>query len=296
MKRSNIVLIFNGLGNQMSQYAFYLAMHDRMPNTKYICWDNDHNGYELERLFGIRKHTSPINLLLSRTLICQRDYWWIKIIKKFLATIGYEAINENLNYCYTATHLLSSNRITFWYGGWHNYRYFNYIDSKLRDVFRFPEQKLNVYSSELLSLIQKTHSVGIHIRRGDYLQGENRKLYGDICTISYYKQSIEYIKKLVSKPRFFIFSNDAEWVQNNLDISSAVYVNDNTGSDSWMDMFLMSKCKNLIIANSTFSWWGAYLSNADYILCPTKFINDKNSGDIYPDTWIRIDSTTDSLI
>ena len=271
MKKSNIVLIFNGLGNQMSQYAFYLAMHDRMPNTKYICWDNDHNGYELERLFGIRKHKSPINLLLSRTLICQRDYWWIKIIKKFLATIGFEAINENLNYRYTTTHSLSSNRITFWYGGWHNYSIFN-------------------STSELLSLIQITHSVGIHIRRGDYLQGENRKLYGDICTISYYKQSIEYIKKLVSKPRFFIFSTYAEWVQNNLDISSAVYVNDNTGSDSWMDMFLMSKCKNLIIANSTFSWWGAYLSNANNILCPTRFINDKNSGEIYPDTWTRIES------
>ena len=74
MKKTNIVLIFNGLGNQMSQYAFYLAMHDRMPNTKYICWDNDHNGYELDRLFNIPRHNSVLKIFLT-TIYGRPEEW-----------------------------------------------------------------------------------------------------------------------------------------------------------------------------------------------------------------------------
>lgn len=290
MKKTNIVLIFNGLGNQMSQYAFYLAMHDRLPNTKYICWDNDHNGYELGRLFGIRKHKSPMELFILRVLLAKKNIFILSILKLLFNKLGYGAIHEESNYTYDVNWPSSPFKRTYWYGGWHNFRYFSNIKSKILNTFQFPSELLNKYSHSILEQIISTESVAIHIRRGDYLSEDNIGLFGNICTDRYYTAAIRYIEDHVSDPRFFIFSNDSSWVEDNLKIRSAVYVNMNHGGDSWMDMFLMGRCKNLIIANSTFSWWSAYLSSANIIICPTQFNNHPESGEIYPDEWVRIGS------
>lgn len=287
----NVVLICNGLGNQMSQYAFYLAMKEHEDNTTYVCMDTDHNGYELERLFNIRRKESKYTILCWRILMSRRNNIVVKFLKKALGRMGIRLKNENFDYSFDPSYTFqSSSNSIIWYGGWHNFRYFNFLRDRLLREYSFPIKKLNEYTLQLLADIERTDSVAIHIRRGDYLKAGNQKLFGDICTLKYYQNAIQYIKSQINHPTFFIFSNDVEWVKDNLNLRDSFCVNGNYGEQSWMDMYLMSKCKSLIIANSTFSWWGAYLSAAEIIICPQKFVNDNCSGEIYPTHWIRVNS------
>lgn len=291
MGRSNIVVVFNGLGNQMSQYAFYLAKKLHASEVDYLCLDTDHNGYELERIFNIKRRQSKLDLFCLRVLISQRRDFLAAMLKRILNNIGIRLKKEDFRYEYEQSNLLPTSFYkTIWHGGWHNFRYFECIKEQIKIVFTFPAEKLNKYSLSVLSILQRSNSVAVHIRRGDYLKDSNKSLFGNICTSAYYSSAINYMKQNVDHPIFFIFSNDVKWAQDNLGLSEAIYVKENENKDSWMDMYLMSQCEHLIIANSTFSWWGAYLSRAKNVICPTKFINDRCSGEIYPDNWIRIDS------
>ena len=105
---------------------------------------------------------------------------------------------------------------------------------------------------------------------------ENYKIYGNIATPKYYKESIKLIEEKIENPTFFVFSNDMEWVKENIQINSRVfYVDINSGDDSYKDMQLMSKCKHNIIANSSFSWWGAWLNENKnkIVVAPKKWVN-----------------------
>ena len=116
-------------------------------------------------------------------------------------------------------------------------------------------------------------------------------MYGGICTLHYYEEAIRYMCEHVQEPVFYVFSNDISWVRVNLKIPNAVYVTHNQGADSWQDMYLMSKCKHHIIANSTFSWWGAYLNRdkQKLVVCPPKLTNRGDSPNLFPKEWIKIE-------
>lgn len=115
-------------------------------------------------------------------------------------------------------------------------------------------------NQSLLKDIQNSNSVGVHIRRGDYMTKQNLVIFGNICTQKYYHDAIRIITEKVNDAVFYVFSDDISWVQTHLDIPNAVYVNWNTGESSIYDMYLMSSCKYNIIANSTFSYWAARLN------------------------------------
>ena len=100
------------------------------------------------------------------------------------------------------------------------------------------------------------------------------------------------MKDKVGNCKFIFFSNDMEWVKRNYNIENAIYVNSTLFDNyqDWYDMYLMSMCKHNIIANSTFSWWGAWLnSNKEKIvIAPNKWVNLCDYKDIYPDDWIKM--------
>jgi len=140
----------------------------------------------------------------------------------------------------------------------------------------------------LLESMKNRNTVSIHVRRGDYIE---HPTLGGVCNLKYYLNSIKYIKANVQDPFFIIFSNDIAWCKDSLDLDNSVYVDWNTGTSSFKDMQLMSLCKNNIIANSSFSWWGAWLNdnNNKIIVCPNKWLNDKNIGiDVMPPQWHRV--------
>jgi len=138
-------------------------------------------------------------------------------------------------------------------------KYYADILPKLRKQIRFkpsPKQENQKTALEMT----KHNSVAIHIRRGDYLNPENQALFGNICTEEYYESAIDYISQRVDAPHFYLFSDDSEYIMSKYKGDNYTHINWNKREDSIYDMYLMSCCKNIICANSTFSFWGARLN------------------------------------
>lgn len=292
----DIVVIFNGLGNQMSQYAFYLKKKAISSNTDFITFCNDHNGLELNRVFNINCSNSlkkKILYFIFRILLTRRLLFLTYPVKVLLNMFGCKIIKENFKYNFNNEFLKPKRGLNFYYGGWHSELYFNTQQNEIINAFNFGTPILNESNNKILSLINMTNSVSFHIRRGDYMNDSNMNLFGNICNIDYYINARNKIEKILNDPHYFVFSNDMNWVKANLRLKNVTYVEGNIGENSWLDLYLMTRCKNHIIANSSFSWWGAWL-NEDLnkiVISPDKFSNHDINSDVYPANWIKISTT-----
>lgn len=152
----------------------------------------------------------------------------------------------------------------------------------------FKDIKLDDKNKEALSKIVTYDSVFLHVRRGDYYSPRYIKKLGGTCPLDYYEKAINHVLNKNKNVVFFVFSDDIEWVKQNLHIPSPVYVDWNKGLNSYIDMYLMSNCKYAIIANSTFSYWGAKLGRKkEIVIYPTKWVNEPYTAPtIFPNDWI----------
>lgn len=292
----DVVIIFNGLGNQMSQYAFYLQKMNIDKSTRFI-FDkrsfSTHNGYELERVFNIPYKETIFNsilFLLFRILMIKKYPFFSKPVLKILNIIGISLVEECENYDFDENLLKSSTGIRFLYGGWHSEKYFISCKEQVLDTF-----KLKVDDTKnlgYLEQIKNSESVSIHVRRGDYMKGIHFEMYGSVCTKDYFETAIKKINEIVDNPHFFVFSNDLQWVKDNFVMDKCTFIDCNKGKDSWKDMYLMSNCKHNINSNSTFGWWGAYLNTYKFkkVIIPYYFVNKLETKDFYPDNWLKINN------
>ena len=284
-----IVRCIGGLGNQMFQYAFYKSLESRYADVKFDISPlknyKTHNGFELSKVFSVNFCTPSFTERISLSFRSGGFIFRLlrHIYKKKRAK---EYIEKGLFYQEDA---LSTGGNLYYIGYWQSWKYIRNIDNTIKRDFRFDEKKLPESSCEILSKIRNTNSVSLHIRRGDYL---GNPVYDHITTPDYYNNAIDYIKKNVENPFFFIFTNDPEWCKVNLTLPNSLIVDVNSGMESYWDMFLMSQCKHNIIANSSFSWWGAWLNEHEnkIVIAPRKWINEDsaNIDDIIPPTWNRI--------
>ena len=172
-------------------------------------------------------------------------------------------------------------------GYWQSYRYFETIKEKIRYEFSFPEEAISAINN---ALCLDANSVVVHIRRGDYLQAED--MYGNICTNAYYLRAIAYMREKIENPTFFFVSDDIEWVAKQNLVKDGIYIKSDSFKkyEDWYDMAIMSLAGHNIIANSSFSWWGAWLNQNQQkiVIAPKKWNNLGNYTDICPPDWIRI--------
>lgn len=187
--------------------------------------------------------------------------------------------------------LLVASDNTYLDGYWQSERYFADIEDTIRKEFtvKTPPDEQN---RAMRDMIQTTDSVSLHVRRGDYVTDSATNSYHGICDLDYYRRAISQVVRQIATPVFFVFSDDPEWVGQNLKIDyQTVFVRHNSPENGFEDLRLMSFCKHHIIANSTFSWWGAWLSdNKDKIVYAPKnwFAAAKcNDMDLIPATWHR---------
>lgn len=291
-------MLFGGLGNQMSQYAFYLRKKHNDPSTRVIynrLTQNDHFGYELSRVFGIKLDNSVFSLILFYLYrLSTPKKRWQKPLSWLLKQIGIKVIKEAQNYDYNEDNYAKRRGINFYWGGWHSEKNFLPVASSIREVFHFGFAKNNEGPiATVVDAIRNTNSISIHVRRGDYLKPTTGiHQFADIATISYYSSAINYIRSRIESASFFVFSDDLNWCRGNLGLDSATYVDCNQGTESWKDMMLISLCKHNINANSSFSWWGAWLnSNGQKIITvPDRFIQKMTTKDVYPEPWIKLKS------
>jgi len=140
--------------------------------------------------------------------------------------------------------------------------------------------------------IKEKNSVSLHIRRGDYLTMQKAIDTIGVCPLDYYDKAIREITRKIKNPTFFIFSDDINWVKENLKTNSpTIFVSGGKLKD-YEELILMSKCKHNIIANSSFSWWGAWLNNNPnkIVIAPKKWFKDtsKNTRDLIPESWLKL--------
>lgn len=246
--------IFGGLGNQMFQYAFYLSKVNKgcevVPDISLFRSDKKHlmhNGFELGRIFNINPSIVFHSSWISQQLI--------KIALKF--KLNFLITKDNVFWGYQEK-LLNSTKYHL-HGYWQSAKYFLDVVDQVRKEFVFKniDQKNLAIAKEMKECRDFT-SISIHVRRGDYVN-YNMKLLGH----DYYEKAIEYVKSKVNHPRFYIFSDDMDAAIEIVKKLDVVYtpITINSGADSYKDMFLMSQCAHNIIANSSFSWWGAWLND-----------------------------------
>jgi hypothetical protein len=286
--------IIGGLGNQMFQYAAgkSLSLKFRVPlklNTRDFLGYQLHQGFELNRLFICSNEIATENDL-TEVLSWQR----VKIVQRVLRrpqlkSLRHKSFVVEPSFSYwSGINQLEGN--SFLYGHWQSEKYFiEFAESIRRDftyILPFSDQ-----NAEIADKISRVNSISLHVRRGDYVSNSKNVFIG-VCSLEYYQKAIENIKALVDAPVFFVFSDDIDWAKNNLNLDkSTVFIDHNKSIESYNDMRLMSLCKHNIIANSTFSWWGAWLNvNPEKIVISPKqwFANGQDDADLIPSKWVRV--------
>ncbi len=296
-----IVNITGGLGNQMFQYAFALSLKKAFPEEKvYVDVShyhtlffkhykgiNLHNGFEIDKVFPNASLPIAHFPQIVKVSYYIPNYVLSRLGRKFLPKRKTELIPPySKNYCYLPEAFLPGNR--YYEGFWQCIKNFEAIKPQLLNVFEHPEP--NDYNHDLIMQISSCNSVGIHIRRGDYL---NEPEFRNICGVEYYKKGVEMVLSDGDRHEFFIFSNDMQWCKENIEplVGNSVihYVTGNKGKNSCWDMFLMTYCNDLIIANSSFSWWGAFLNKKESrVYAPDPWVNRACEIDNYEKSWIKI--------
>lgn len=277
-----VVKLYGGLGNQMFQYAAGLGLAKRLKTNVYVdlTWIRETAGtsdvtnrpFELG-IFGIheRKKKLPERASLLYSGL------------KFFKENGFEynpGINDLCGNVYLDGH-------------WASYRYFLNAKKEVQKAFTFP-QKTSSKNQEMLKQIKNSASVSIHVRRGDYVSNkEYSKYFGQLSSGAYYKEAVELINKRVENPHFYVFSDDPTWCKKNLNLGEKItFVDHNPPDKGYEDMHLMSVCQHNIIANSTFSWWGAWLNTnpGKIVMAPKLWFLDTgmNDKDLIPEEWTRL--------
>lgn len=178
------------------------------------------------------------------------------------------------------------------HGYWQSYRYFERIADDLKKEFQFRQEPDRENAAMLLD-IQASESVCVHVRRGDYVSNAAFKETLGPCGIDYYERALVSITARVNSPKFFVFSDDPVWARLNLRLPGpCVTVDHNHGKSDVEDLRLMSQCRHFVIANSSFSWWGAWLCGRSdkTVVAPSRwFKQDKiPATDRIPPDWIRV--------
>ena len=273
-----LVHISAGLGNQMFQYALYCTCLDKGLNAKIelsaYSTKGERRKYELEKVFGVKPAVaSAIELEYMKV---------VSKIKFKLFGQPYKETHEHFGNWNKDVRDVNSGYLN---GYWQSEKYFLDIAGKIRQQFIFPPIT-DINNLAMLKLIEGANAASIHIRRSDYLENENWAI-----SINYYKKAIALMKSKFLGIEFFVFSDDINWSKENFADPGFHFIDFNTGAESYRDMQLMSKCNHHIIANSSFSWWGAWLNPnpGKIVIAPDRWIpNINGTRDIIPANWIKL--------
>jgi hypothetical protein len=287
--------LLGGLGNQMFQYAAGRALSSRLSEELRLDVSDFssyglHQGYELDRIFGIKVPTAT-KRDLQEMLGWRSSKLAKKVLKRrlFAPMRGNQLIFEPYFHFWNGLAKVTSD--AYLYGYWQSEKYFQGALDLIRKDFIF-QAPLDLRNHELLNHMNRVSAISLHIRRGDYISSSANQKVFHALPITYYRDAINFIADKVVTPHFYVFSDDIKWVKDQLPIAyPKTYVDHNRGSESYLDMRLMSYCQHHIIANSSFSWWGAWLnpSPEKIVFAPAKwFINHFQCEDLVPERWLRI--------
>ncbi len=293
-----ITKLQGGLGNQMFQYAFGRYVSTQINQTLFIddsIYSQDETAlivkrnYELD-IFDLTVKKADIKNVLY-FFPSKSNGFLGKSINKVKKKLGnYIVLDENR----IENVSLFKSKNLYLQGFWQSENYFKSIESIIRNEFTF-KTKISVINSEIIKKEQESNSVSVHIRRTDYVSNQFAFNFLGPCPIEYYYNAIQFFNDCLNSPVYFIFSDDMNWVKEKFSFLKNVhFINHNRNADSFEDMRLMSNCRHHIIANSSFSWWGAWLNkNTDKIIvAPRQWFKSEEdnilSNELIPSSWVRL--------
>lgn len=280
------VKILGGLGNQMFQYATAKALSIKTGQA--LLLDNESLKRHQERPFELGHFN------ISEGVVSFLDYF-----KLGMLGLDYPLIKVKKHPRYYLEKkfefnpdVLKFNAPVYLDGYFQSEKYFKDYRSDLLKAFTF-KSEMNDNEKKYFSLMKNKLSVSIHIRRGDYISNASASNLFVAQPLSYYENALNLLREKFFNFQVFVFSDDAEWVKHNLKTDFELnFVTGNNGENSFRDLRLMSFCDHHIIANSSFSWWGAWLNQnpEKLVVAPKEWFKDKNKndGDLIPENWIRI--------
>jgi hypothetical protein len=281
-----IIKIKGGLGNQLFQYAF--GRYFSICNNVEVKIDNgiNTNKQDTYRAYTLDRFNITI-FLASKEEILKAKYP-IYMISKVLIGIRTKVFHKyNIGY---VPNILKTKQ-KYLDGFWQSYKYPNQIRDILLKEITLKEPLENKYQ-QILEQIKNTNSVSIHLRRGDYINDPKTKSAHLAFGLEYYEQAIKIVTGKIPDPTFFIFSDDIDWVRNNLKTNLPTVFVSRPEIKDFEELIIMSKCKNNIIANSTFSWWGAWLNQNPnkVVIAPKRWNNkfQKEYNNLLPPEWIPV--------
>lgn len=287
--------VIGGLGNQMFQYAMARALSLRLGlKLKLDLYDflvyGLHHGYQLDSVFACQPEVARAEDI--RALLGWRAQ---PLIKRLLLRSELRVLRSRRMVVEPHIHfwpgIASVSESAYLYGYWQSERYFADASTVIRTDFTF-RNPLTGNNAALAAQIGKEKVVSLHIRRGDYVSDPKTRAVLELCPIDYYRAAAHYIAARIESPKFFVFSDDIAWARENLGLGFPChYIDHNRGIDSYMDMHLMSLCRHHILANSSFSWWGAWLNPRPekIVVAPARwFANKLSSKDLVPASWVQL--------
>lgn len=297
MLAKKIVILNGGLGNQMFQYAFSLMLAEKFKVE--IVFDFSYFedvksfDYVTTREFELNVFNLCCKEATSQDLAKVRRPEFKSKFKNTLAKNFPKQFKVNYvrekNNSILDKNFFTSPDYYYYEGYFQNEKYFKHLRNELINNFslKIPIDEKNQFMSDK---IRETNSVSIHIRRGDYVSLDSANKIHGLCPMEYYKKAIENIARNVNDPHFFLFSDDIDWVIENLKIEYPFTIVDFNPGQGWFDMNLMKQCKHNIIANSSFSWWAAWLNEnpEKIVIAPKDWTVKKQKCDIIPSDWLKL--------
>jgi hypothetical protein len=290
-----IVKLMGGLGNQMFQYALGRSLSMRHGTNLKL---------DLSFLEGEQQGNTPRKFELDRFCIAaeKATRWEIismkeSCISRLEAAVVRLILNKTIClkykekfFCFDPLVLTLPDN-TYLDGFWQSERYFYDISNIIRNDFTV-RNPLNADALCLSEEIRTVNSVSLHIRRGDYVTDTRTRNVHGVCNLEYYSNAEKLVSQTIRNPHFFVFSDDPDWAARNLKLNFPVTIVNRHINSAHEDLNLMSLCRHHVIANSSFSWWGAWLSNSPekIVVAPKSWFTDSsiNTSDLIPSGWHRL--------
>lgn len=296
---AHIVRFQGGLGNQLFEYALYKKFESLGYCTYADLWKyrghgrgRDNRKFKLDKL-GITLKEAPKSEIIH--YYCNEDINVIRLFNYKFGTRWLRFFGKNKYYeesLATVELSILEAKEGYFSGYWQSEKYFRDIKREIRECIRFP--KLGEEGEKYAEQIREVaNPVSVHVRLTDYI--DQSKRFGNICTSEYYNNAINYIRERTQSAIFYVFSDDIYGAKELLTSNSGiriVYIDQNEQDDDFdiESLYLMSICRHNIIANSSFSWWGAWLGQDDnkIIVAPKRWLADAKCDGIVPDDWVRL--------
>lgn len=283
-----ISIIQGGLGNQMFQYACGLCISHQYSCPLRLVSMNPLSGTKRRFELNIFDFDNKID---SSDYLHKYGYRTRKIprlLQRFFLNKGIidTGIHIQRSQLESIPEIDSKKGYLILEGYWQNEKYFFNVSNEIRNIFSFTD--VDDTNQRIASQIHSEESVSIHVRRTDFINHRRSSRKHDVVPLGYYADAVKLIKSKYLNPKFFVFSDDINWVKENMNFlpRNSVYVSHNKEKKSYMDMYLMSLCKSNIIANSSFSWWGAWLGGSKLLrIAPKKWTNKIDTKDVVPVSW-----------